>query len=149
MRGLQSNCLIENFELIPYQQGAQKRCIWSYHLVVEFWNSPFELLAEAKKVEEFLLYALNSQENQENKENIRAISYQFQPFGVSAQVNSGQAHIYIHTWPEKGYSAIDIIADCKEKAYAILQGLQEKFQPEKVCIAEIARGLTQTDWRET
>ncbi|MFN3921280.1 MAG: S-adenosylmethionine decarboxylase family protein [Caldimicrobium sp.] len=143
---MQTNCLVENFELIPYQQGAQKRCIWSYHLVVEFWNSSFETLAEAKKVEEFLLYALNGNLN---KEGIRAFSYQFQPFGVSAQVNSGHAHIYIHTWPENGYSAIDIIADSKEKAYEILHRLQEKFQPEKICIAEIARGLTQTEWGET
>ncbi|MFN3567889.1 MAG: S-adenosylmethionine decarboxylase family protein [Caldimicrobium sp.] len=146
MRNLQLNCLVENFELIPYQQGAQKRCIWSYHLVVEFWNSPFDLLAEAKKVESFLLYALNEDLQ---KNGIRAFSYQFQPFGVSAQVNSGQAHIYVHTWPEKGYSAIDIIAESKEKAYEILKRLQEKFQPEKICIAEIARGLTQTEWGET
>lgn len=146
MRGLQSNCMVENFELIPYQQGAQKRCIWSYHLIVEFWNSSFDILAEAKKVEEFLLYALKGKVS---KEGVRSFSYQFQPFGVSAQVNSGQAHIYIHTWPENGYSAIDIIAESKEKAYEILKRLQEKFQPEKICIAEIARGLTQTEWGET
>uniref|UniRef100_A0A832GMQ0 Adenosylmethionine decarboxylase n=1 Tax=Caldimicrobium thiodismutans TaxID=1653476 RepID=A0A832GMQ0_9BACT len=146
MRALQSKCLVENFELIPTQQGAMKRCIWSYHLVVEFWNSPFELLAEAKKVEKSLLYALNG--NTERGE-VRAFSYQFQPFGVSAQVNSGQAHIYIHTWPENGYSAIDIIADTKEKAYQIFERLQEALLPEKVCVAEVARGLSQTEWGET
>jgi len=143
---VQNLCLVENFELTPLQQGALKRCIWSYHLVVEFWNSPFELLAEAKKVEEALIYALS---NNGSRENIRAISYQFKPFGVSAQVNSGQAHIYIHTWPENGYSAIDIIAESKEKAYEILARLQEALLPEKVCIAEVARGITQEDWEET
>lgn len=146
MSGLQTNCLVENFELIPYQQGAQKRCVWSYHLIVEFWNSPFDLLAEAKKVEESLLYAINGRGV---KEEVRSFSYQFKPFGVSAQVNTGQAHVYIHTWPEKGYSALDIIANCKEKAYEILFRLQEKFLPKKACIAEIARGLPQTEWGET
>jgi len=143
---VQNLCLVENFELTPLQQGALKRCIWSYHLVVEFWNSPFELLAEAKKVEEALVYALS---NNSSRENIRAISYQFKPFGVSAQVNSGQAHIYIHTWPENGYSAIDIIAESKEKAYEILAKLQEALLPEKICIAEVARGITHEDWEET
>ncbi|MGC8871737.1 MAG: S-adenosylmethionine decarboxylase family protein [Caldimicrobium sp.] len=146
MKVMQNACLVENFELSPIQQGAFKRCIWSYHLVVEFWNSPFELLAHAKKVENILRYALNG--NQEDN-NTRAISYQFKPFGVSAQVNSGQAHIYIHTWPENGYSAIDIIAESKEKAYEILDRLQEKFLPEKICVAEVARGLTQIEWEET
>ncbi len=146
MRMMSQACLIENFELTPIQQGAYKRCIWSYHLVVEFWNSPFELLAEAKKVEDFLRYAISGSNNDNG---VRAISYQFKPFGVSAQVNTGQAHIYIHTWPENGYSAIDIIAESKEKAYEILDRLQEKFLPEKVCVAEVARGITQNEWEET
>jgi len=146
MRMLQNACLVENFELTPIQQGAYKRCIWSYHLVVEFWNSPFELLAEAKKVEDSLCYALRS-DGEVN--DLRSISYQFKPYGASAQVNSGQAHIYIHTWPENGYSAIDIIADSKERAYEILKRLQEKLLPEKVCVAEVARGITQGEWEET
>lgn len=146
MRALQNKCLVENFELVPAQQGAVKRCVWSYHLVVEFWNSPFELLAEAKKVEASLIYAING--DKEAKE-IRSFSYQFQPFGVSAQVNTGQAHIYIHTWPENGYSAIDIIADTKEKAYEIFERLQEALLPEKVCVAEVARGISKLEWGET
>lgn len=146
MRAIPNTCLVENFELTPIQQGAYKRCIWSYHLVVEFWNSPFERLAEAKEVEASLIYALNGDAK---RDNLRSFSYQFKPFGVSAQVNTGQAHIYIHTWPENGYSAIDIIADTKERAYRILERLQEALLPEKVCIAEVARGLTQSDWGET
>ncbi|PMP66410.1 MAG: hypothetical protein C0190_05650 [Thermodesulfobacterium geofontis] len=144
MRVLEPLCQVEKFEITPTQQGALKRNIWSYHLIVEFWNSPFELLAKAKIVEKALKSALTNS----NYNNIRVISYQFQPFGVSAQVSSGRANIYIHTWPENGYSAIDIIADSKDEAYKILENLQKTLKPQNVYVAEISRGISE-DWGET
>ncbi len=147
MKALQEICLVENFELTPIQQGVYKRYVWSYHLIIEFWNSPFDILAEARKVEAALVYAITNGDN--HKEALRKISYQFQPYGVSAQVNNGKAHIYIHTWPENGYSAIDIVADTKERAYNILEKLQEKLLPEKICIAEVIRGLSEPTWGKT
>jgi len=147
MRVVDTVCSIERFELIPTQQGALKRCIWGFHLVVEFWNSPFAEIAEAEKVKSALVYALNPKDSE--NENIRAISYQFKPFGVSAQATDGKAHIYIHTWPENGYSAIDILAEDLNRAYDILLHLQNALKPQKVCVAEVPRGITNTDWGET
>jgi len=156
MRG-EALCQVERVEFCPTQQGALKRCIWWYHLIAEFWNSPFEALAEADKVEaalkDALIYSMKNGENNGNGngngktslEEVRSVSYQFQPFGVSAQVNSGTAQIYIHTWPEKGYSAIDILAETKEEAYKILERLQESLQPQNVYIAELVRGISEDD----
>lgn len=138
---------VERFEITPTQQGALKRNIWGYHLIVEFWNSPFELLAKATIVENALKSALSFSNGNDNN-HIRAISYQFQPFGVSAQVSSGRANIYIHTWPENGYSAIDIIAENKDMAYKILENLQDALKPQNVYVAEISRGISE-DWGET
>ncbi len=132
---------LENFS--AQQQGAQIRWIWNYHLIVEFWKCPFENLAEVKMVEKGLKYAING-----NNEKIRIFSYQFEPFGVSAQISDGFTHIYIHTWPENGYSAIDIIAKSKEESYKVLQRLQEAFSPEYVYAVEVPRGITE-DWGET
>ena len=145
MRALEPICQVERFEITPTQQGALKRNIWSYHLIVEFWDSPFELLAKAKIVEMALKSALT---NSNLNNNIRTISYQFQPFGVSAQASSGRANVYIHTWPENGYSAIDIIADTKEEAYKILENLQKTLEPKNIYVAEISRGISE-DWGET
>jgi len=162
MRG-ETLCQVERMQLYPAQQGAFKRCIWWYHLIAEFWNSPFEALAEAKSVEtslkEALLFTLKSNGNGNGNGNgkvksqdllneIKAISYQFQPFGVSAQVNSGTAQIYIHTWPERGYSAIDILAETKEDAYKILEKLQEKLKPQAVYVAELVRGISEDENQE-
>lgn len=147
MRVADTVCAMERFELIPTQQGALKRCIWGFHLVVEFWNSPFDEIAEAEKVKSALIFALTNNNSEDG--NIRAVSYQFKPFGVSAQVNDGKSHIYIHTWPENGYSAIDILAEDQGRAYEILSRLQMALKPEKVCVAEVPRGITNSDWGET
>jgi len=138
-------CQVEKLEITSTQQGALKRNVWNYHLIVEFWNSPFEFLAKAEYIEKALKSALR---NLNKNHLLRAISYQFKPFGVSAQVNSGNAHIYIHTWPENGYSAIDIIAKDRDEAYEILEKLKKSLKPKNVYIAEILRGISE-DWGET
>ncbi len=145
MRMIEPLCQVEKLEITSTPHGALKRSIWNYHLIVEFWNSPFEVLAKAKYIEKTLKSALK---NSEKNHFLRAISYQFKPFGVSAQVNSGNVHIYIHTWPENGYSAIDIIAKDKDKAYEILEKLKKSLKPKNVYIAEIIRGISE-DWGET
>lgn len=134
---------VEKLENIPtQQQGAQLRYVWSYHLIVEFWKCPFENLAEVEMVEKGLKYALNG------SKEIKIFSYQFEPFGVSAQISDGFTHIYIHTWPENGYSAIDIIAKTKEESYNVLHRLQEVFSPQYVCAVEVPRGISE-EWGET
>ncbi len=145
MRMIEPLCQVEKLEITSTQQGALKRNVWNYHLIVEFWNSPFEFLAKAEYIEKALKSALR---NLNKNHLLRAISYQFKPFGVSAQVNSGNAHIYIHTWPENGYSAIDIIAKDRDEAYEILEKLKKSLKPKNVYIAEILRGISE-DWGET
>lgn len=146
MRMIETLYQVEKLDISSTQQGALRRSIWGYHLIVEFWNSPFELLASAKTVEEALKASLSECENKEK--DIKSISYQFQPFGVSAQVTSGRTSVYIHTWPENKYSAIDIIAETKESAYRILENLQKQLKPQNVYVAEILRGISQ-DWGDT
>ncbi|RKX59126.1 MAG: hypothetical protein DRP29_05245 [Thermodesulfobacteriota bacterium] len=155
MRVLQPFCQIEKLDIYPTQQGAQKRHIWGYHLIVEFWEAPFDILAKAQIVENILKNSLNgnTSDKKYSDKEIKTISYQFQPFGVSAhaQLNSDCScvYIYIHTWPESGYAAIDIITNNKENAYKILKRLQEAFSPKYVCVAEVVRGVVKEEWGET
>ena len=150
MSHAQALCHVEKLENYPTQQGALKRCIWGYHLIVEFWQCPFEALARAKNVESALKQAVKSI-NSNN--NVKVISYQFKPYGVSAQLNSGCANIYIHTWPENGYSAIDIMTPDKEEAYKILEGLKTAFSPKNIYVAEVPRGIVDEsiteEWGDT
>ena len=144
MSHAQALCHVEKLENYPTQQGAIRRCIWGFHLIVELWEAPFDLLADASKVLEGLKASLNG-----NGKKVNGVSYQFQPFGASAQVNSGFANVYIHTWPENGYAAIDIMASSKEEAYQILERIKKAFSPKHLYVIEVPRGITTEEWGET
>ncbi|AEH44540.1 S-adenosylmethionine decarboxylase proenzyme [Thermodesulfatator indicus DSM 15286] len=136
MRAPATVCQIDRFPA----QGAQKATetgFISTHLLVEMWQSPFNLLADAKVVEKALRYGGSGDYHDEQGE---VISYQFSPYGVSAKATFGDAHIFIHTWPENGYAAIDIFAGSDEEAYEIFERLKEAFKPHYVHALEMKRG---------
>lgn len=68
--------------------------------------------------------------------------HQFEPQGVSGVVVIAESHLFIHTWPEYGYAAIDIFT-CgnsvhPEKAAEILI---RKLGAKNHSILEIQRGI--------
>ncbi len=72
--------------------------------------------------------------------------HQFEPQGVSGVVIIAESHLFIHTWPECGYAAIDIFT-CGEsvrpgKAARILV---EKLGAKNHSILEIQRGILEAD----
>ncbi len=142
MDNAQVSTTIQKIDPCLTQQGAFRRCVWGYHLIVELWNVPFEKLDRAEVVSHILEKCFDFLVNGHRP---KCISYQFQPFGVSAQIHLGFNNLYIHTWPEKGYAAIDIIADSKEKAYKILENLQKYFTPGYVCVGEVERGVPEPE----
>ncbi len=127
-------CQIEKF---PAQEAQRARScnFLTTHILVEMWQAPFSLLADAREVEKALRYAGNGQ-GQEGD----VISYQFSPYGVSAKATFGDAHIFIHTWPENGYAAVDIFAGSQEGAYEVFERLKEAFKPHYVHALEMKRG---------
>lgn len=71
--------------------------------------------------------------------------HQFQPQGVSGVVIIAESHLFIHTWPEYGYAAVDIFT-CgnsvqPEKAAAILI---RKLGAKSHSMLELQRGLLDT-----
>ena len=72
--------------------------------------------------------------------------HQFNPHGVSGVVIIAESHLFIHTWPEHGYAAIDIFT-CgnsvqPEKA---AQKLIRELGAKSHSILEIQRGILDTD----
>ncbi len=127
-------CQIEKF---PTQEAQRARScnFLTTHILVEMWQAPFSILADAKQVEKALRYAANGQ-----KKDGEIISYQFSPYGVSAKAIFGDAHIFIHTWPENGYAAVDIFANSQEGAYQVFERLKEAFEPHYIHALEMKRG---------
>ncbi len=68
--------------------------------------------------------------------------HQFNPHGVSGAVIIAESHLFIHTWPEYGYAAVDIFT-CgdsvqSEKAAGILI---RELGAESHSMLEIQRGI--------
>ena len=68
--------------------------------------------------------------------------HQFNPHGVSGVVVIAESHLFIHTWPEYGYAAVDIFT-CgntvkPEKAAEILM---RELGSKNHAIIEIQRGI--------
>lgn len=135
MREITPVCQIESLDVFPAQGGRPKSFPITTHLLVEIWEAPFKALARVKEVEKALRYSGNGY-----GESGEVVSYQFEPYGVSAKATFGEAHIFIHTWPENGYAAVDIFASSKEGAYTILERLKEAFRPRYVHVVEVKRG---------
>ncbi len=129
-------CQIDRLDVIPAQGGRKESSFpVTTHLLVEMWQAPFQILARADEVEKALRFSGNGCGEQAD-----IVSYQFQPYGVSAKATFGDAHIFIHTWPENGYAAVDIFAATEEGAYAILDRMQKAFRPSYVHVVEVKRG---------
>ena len=72
--------------------------------------------------------------------------HQFKPQGVSGVVIIAESHLFIHTWPECGYAAVDIFT-CgnsvqPEKA---AQKLIRELGAKNHSILEIQRGILDTE----
>ena len=62
--------------------------------------------------------------------------------GVSGVLVLAESHVSIHTWPERGYAALDIFVCGGCDAYAALPALRAGFSPGRVQLAEHKRGLS-------
>lgn len=72
--------------------------------------------------------------------------HQFKPYGVSGVVIIAESHLFIHTWPECGYAAVDIFTcgdsvQPEKAAQILIRGLKSKNHS----ILEIKRGILDTE----
>ncbi len=68
--------------------------------------------------------------------------HQFEPQGVSGVVIIAESHLFIHTWPQYGYAAIDIFT-CGNSVHPekAAQMLISKLGAQNHSILEINRGI--------
>lgn len=63
--------------------------------------------------------------------------------GVSGIAVLAESHISIHTWPERGYAALDIFVCGTCDPHAAVPVLRRAWRPEEVIISEHRRGLAE------
>ncbi len=106
------------------------------HLLVELWGATN--LADVAGIENALLEGAR-------KAGATVLHSYMHPFGegmgVSGVVVLAESHISIHTWPERGYAAIDLFMCGKADPYKAIPALKAAFAPSAIQVAESKRGL--------
>ena len=71
--------------------------------------------------------------------------HQFNPHGVSGVVIIAESHLFIHTWPDCGYAAVDIFT-CGDSVQSekAAQKLIRELGAKSHSILEIQRGILDT-----
>jgi S-adenosylmethionine decarboxylase len=67
--------------------------------------------------------------------------HHFTPTGVSGVVVLAESHISIHTWPEKGFAAVDVFMCGSCDPYKAVQVVKRAFTPSTIGFSEHRRGL--------
>ncbi len=68
--------------------------------------------------------------------------HHFEPNGgVSGVVILAESHITIHTWPEKGFAALDVFMCGECDPYRSIPVLKRAFKPTAIQVSESRRGL--------
>lgn len=62
--------------------------------------------------------------------------------GVSGVAVLAESHISIHTWPERGYAALDVFMCGDAKPHKAIAVLRRGFRPEAIQLNDLKRGLT-------
>ena len=113
-----------------------------FHYVIEASGCDPKILTDANALKKILLEAAKVGEM-----DVRSTYfYRFTPQGVSGMVIVSESHISIHTWPEKGYAAIDVYTcDTNSKPEKTVNYILEKIKAEYAHITEIERGIEDED----
>ena len=108
------------------------------HLLLELKDCDPDLLDDL----EFLKSSLSETAVQIGATVIGDSFHRFSPQGVSGVVIISESHLFIHTWPEYGYAAVDVFT-CGETVDPTLavKPLVEKLGSKSSSVMELKRGL--------
>ncbi len=110
------------------------------HLLIEMWDA--DHLADANYIQSALERAARAAA-------ATVLHSYYHPFGegmgVSGVTILAESHISIHTWPERGYAAIDVFmcGDCDPNL--TLPVLQDAFSPSRTEAQQLKRGVVMAE----
>lgn len=107
------------------------------HLIIDLWGASY--LDDMDTVEQ----ALREAADVSGATLLHTHLHHFSPNGgISGVLVLAESHISIHTWPEKGYAALDVFmcGDCDP--WKSIPVLKKHFHPDDVTLGEHKRGLT-------
>lgn len=113
-----------------------------YHYIVEAAGCDKEILGNPDGMREILIQAARAGDM-----GVRtSYFYRFAPSGVSGVVIVAESHLSVHSWPEKGYAALDVFV-CGEtaKPEQAIHFILENLGCTDAHVTEIKRGIQDED----
>ncbi len=106
------------------------------HLLIDLWGAT--RLDDIELVEE----SLRRCATEAGATILHCHLHHFQPNGgISGVLVLAESHISIHSWPERGYAALDVFMCGECDPYKAIPILKGAFAPDFVTVAENKRGL--------
>ncbi|MDD3030579.1 MAG: adenosylmethionine decarboxylase [Alphaproteobacteria bacterium] len=113
-------------------------CCAGHHLIIDMWGVKASFLADLSLIKSTMMRAVC--ESEATLLNIDL--HHFEPnFGVSGMAILAESHISIHTWPERGYAAIDAFMCGDSRPERCVKVFQERFAPQSIQMNTIRRGV--------
>ncbi len=113
------------------------------HVLADFWGCRFEKLNDAQ----FLMQCLREAATIAKMTILGEESYQFDPQGFTGLLLLSESHISIHTYPERGYAAIDVFTCGGGMTQKAIEYLKESLQPDSVNELIIRRGTPNEEFK--
>lgn len=107
------------------------------HYLAEFFDCDRKKIDDAAFVEKIMIEATNLS----SATIIRPFFHQFSPQGVSGVIVIAESHFAIHTWPEHGYTAVDLFS-CSDFDYkAALNHIRITIGAKHYTVGQVRRGI--------
>lgn len=124
---------------IPLEGSFKKEGLVEFagtHLLIDIWGA--SNLDDPKGVDD----ALSQAARDTGATILHTYFHHFSPNGgVSGVVVLAESHISIHTWPERGYAAIDIFTCGKCDPHRALSAIRDAFKPQSLQVSDQKRGI--------
>ncbi|MDH3771631.1 MAG: adenosylmethionine decarboxylase [Nitrospirota bacterium] len=106
------------------------------HLIIDLWQA--EHLDDAGVIKMALRHAVQAA----GATLLHLHLHEFSPNGgVSGVAVLAESHITIHTWPERGYAAVDVFMCGVAEPHKAVPILKHAFNADQVTISEQMRGI--------
>jgi len=112
------------------------------HIVCEFSGCDPMLLSDVDGIQTMMIVAAKAA----RATVMESAFHRFEPQGVSGTVILAESHLSIHTWPEKGYAAMDFYT-CGDHTdpWLACEVASRALDATSVLTTEIKRGIEKSD----
>jgi S-adenosylmethionine decarboxylase len=107
------------------------------HYLAEFFDCDRQIINDVSRIERIMIEATE----RSGARMIKPFFHQFNPQGISGVIVIAESHFAIHTWPEHGYTAVDLFS-CADFDYkSALNHIRKCIGAGHHSVALIRRGI--------